>query len=69
MNEKNTMELSDAVELCAIHVGNAAQALKLILFALEDESIRRVTIQEALEAIYVILDNQAGQLSGLAAKI
>lgn len=69
MNEKSTMELSDAVELCSINVGNAAQTLKLIIYALEDDNIRHVIIQEAMEAVYFILDSQAEQLSNLAAKI
>lgn len=63
------MSISDQVEQYAVNVGNAAQALKLIIFALEDDCVRRVTIQEAMDAVYFILDNQADQLSDLAAKI
>lgn len=62
-------ELSGAVELCSVNVGNAAQALKLIIYALEDDNIRHVIVQEAMEAVYFILDSQADRLSDLAGKI
>ena len=63
------MSISDQIEQCSINIGNAAQTLKLIIYALEDECISRVNIQGGLDAVYFILDSQADRLSDLAAKI
>ena len=62
-------ELSDAIELCSVRVGNAADALRLIISALEDQYDKNVMIQNALDIVYFTLDSQASQLSDLACKI